>query len=159
LAFPLALRSTVCEEVILSASLSPVEKVLCLQGVHVFKHATTEMLTYVSSIAEEVTVAAQAVIFSEQEISDAMYVVVTGHVRLEKEEKEVLVVGPSQSFGTWALFDNAPRLMSAVAVEDTLLLRIVSDTFYEFLADHEEVTPAIFRAVIERVKALAPEAL
>ena len=143
----------------MTATLSPIEKVLCLQGVDVFKHATTEMLTYISSIAEEVTVAPQSVIFSEQEMSDAMYVVVTGHVRLEKEGKEILVAGPAQSFGTWALFDNAPRLMTAVAVEDTVLLKIVSDTFYEFLADHEEVTPAIFKAVIERVKALAPEAL
>jgi CRP-like cAMP-binding protein len=117
------------------------------------------MLTYISSIAEEVVVAPRTVIFSEQEISDAMYVVVTGRVRLEKEGKEIVVVGPSQSFGTWALFDNAPRLMSAVAIEDAVLLKIVSDTFYEFLADHEEVTPAIFKAVIERVKALAPEAL
>jgi len=143
----------------LTTSLSPVEKVLCLQSVEVFKHATTEMLTYISSIAEEVTVAPKAVIFSEHQMSDSMYVVVAGSVRLEKEGKEILVVGPSQSFGTWALFDNAPRLMAAVALEETLLLKIVSDTFYEFLADHEEVTPAIFKAVIERVKALAPEAL
>jgi CRP-like cAMP-binding protein len=68
-------------------------------------------------------------------------------------------VGPSQSFGTWALFDNTPRLMTAVATDDVVLLKIVSDTFYEFLSDHEEVTPAIFKAVIERVKALAPDAL
>jgi CRP/FNR family cyclic AMP-dependent transcriptional regulator len=141
------------------ASLSAVEKVLCLQRVAVFKHATTEMLTYISSIAEVVEVATQVVIFSEQEMSDAMYVVVTGRVRLSKEGQEILVAGPSESFGTWALFDNTPRLMSAVALEDAVLLKIVSDTFYEFLADHEEVTPAIFKAVIERVKALAPDAL
>ena len=140
-------------------SLSAVEKVLCLQRVDLFKHATTEMLTYISSIAEVVEVGPQTVIFSEQEMSDAMYVVVTGHVRLSKEGKEILVAGPSDSFGTWALFDNTPRLMSAAALEDSVLLKIVSDTFYEFLADHEEVTPAIFRAVIERVKALAPDAL
>jgi len=143
----------------MSAQLSPVEKVLCLQGVDVFKHTTTEMLAYVSSIAEEVSVASQSAIFSEQEMSDAMYVVVAGRIRLEKEGKEIVVVGPSQSFGTWALFDNAPRLMSAVAIEDVVLLKIVSDAFYEFLADHEEVTPAIFKAVIERVKSLAPESL
>jgi CRP-like cAMP-binding protein len=142
-----------------ATTLSPVEKVLCLQGVDVFKHATTEMLTYISSIAEEVSVPAGTVLFSEQEISDAMYVVVSGHVRLEKEGQEVFVVDPSQSFGAWALFDNAPRLMKAVAIEDSVLLKIVSDTFYEFLADHDEVTPVIFRAVIERVKALAPETL
>lgn len=139
--------------------LSPVEKVLCLQGVDIFKHTTTEMLAYISSIAEEVVRAPRSPIFSEQEMSDAMYVVVAGSVRLEKEGREIMVVGPSQSFGTWALFDNSPRLMSAVAIDDVVLLKIVSDTFYEFLADHEEVTPAIFKAVIERVKALAPEAL
>ena len=143
----------------MTVSLSPVEKVLCLQRVEVFKHATTEMLTYIGSIAEVVEVTSQMVIFSEQEMSDAMYVVVRGHVRLSKEGKEILVSGPSDSFGTWALFDNTPRLMTATALEDSVLLKIVSDTFYEFLADHEEVTPAIFRAVIERVKALAPDAL
>ena len=143
----------------MTVSLSPVEKVLCLQRVEVFKHATTEMLTYIGSIAEVVGVTSQTVIFSEQEMSDAMYVVVRGHVRLSKEGKEILVSGPSDSFGTWALFDNTPRLMTATALEDSVLLKIVSDTFYEFLADHEEVTPAIFKAVIERVKALAPDAL
>jgi CRP-like cAMP-binding protein len=146
-------------EVPLTVSLSQVEKVLCLQQVDVFKYATTKMLTYISSITETVVVSPMAVIFSEQEISDAMYVVVTGRVRLEKEGKEVLVAGPSQSFGTWALFDNTPRLMTAIALEETVLLKVVSDTFYEFLADHEEVTPAIFKAVIERVKALAPDTL
>ena len=143
----------------MTVSLSAVEKVLCLQRVEVFKHATTEMLTYIGSIAEVVGVTSQTVIFSEQEMSDAMYVVVRGHVRLSKEGKEILVSGPSDSFGTWALFDNTPRLMTATALEDSVLLKIVSDTFYEFLADHEEVTPAIFKAVIERVKALAPDAL
>ena len=143
----------------MTVALTPVEKVLCLQRVDIFKHATTEMLTYISSIAEIVSAPPQTTIFSEQEISDAMYVVVTGHVRLSKEGKEVVVVGPSQSFGTWALFDNTPRLMTAITTDEATLLKIVSDTFYEFLADHEEVTPAIFRAVIERVKALAPDAL
>jgi CRP-like cAMP-binding protein len=143
----------------MNPALSPVEKVLCLQQLDIFKHATTEMLTYVSSIAEIVSVRAGALVFSEQEMSDAMYAVVTGRVRLSKEGKEILVAGPFQSFGTWALFDNAPRLMTAVAVEESVLLKIVSDTFYEFLADHEEVTPAIFKAVIERVKALAPDSL
>jgi len=143
----------------MAVSLSQVEKVLCLQRVDVFKYATTKMLTYVSSITETIVVPPNAVIFSEQQISDAMYVVVSGSVRLEKGGTEVLVAGPSQSFGTWALFDNTPRLMAAIALEETVLLKIVSNTFYEFLADHEEVTPAIFKAVIERVKALAPDTL
>jgi CRP-like cAMP-binding protein len=90
-------------------------------------------------------------------MSDAMYVVIEGRVKLEKDGAEVLVVGESQSFGTWALFDSVPQLMTAVAIQDAQLLKITSEDFYEVLADHEDITPAIFKAVIERVRDLAPE--
>src|SRR5262245_23777772 len=116
------------------------------------------MLAYIGSIADVVAVPPMTVIFSEQDMSDAMYVVVSGRVRLDKEGEEVLVVGPSQSFGTWALVDNSPRLMTAIAIEEVVLLKIVRDDFYEFLSDHEEVIAPIFKAVIERVKELSPDA-
>jgi CRP-like cAMP-binding protein len=134
--------------------LSPIDKVLCLQSVDVFKHATTEMLAYIGSIAHEVTVDKGRVIFSEDDISDAMYVVVSGRVRLDKAGREILMVSSGQSFGTWALFDIQPRLMTATSLDDVLLLKIHSEDFYDLLSDHDEITPAIFRAVIERVNRL-----
>jgi CRP-like cAMP-binding protein len=137
-------------------ALTPVEKVLCLQNVDVFKHATTEMLAYIGSIAREVHLSKGAVIFSEEDVSDAMYVVVTGRVRLEKDGQEVLVAENNQAFGTWALFDNQTRLMMARALEEVHLLKITSSDFYELLSDHDEITPAIFRAVVERVNTLIP---
>lgn len=140
-----------------TGALNPVDKVLCLQNVDVFRHATTEMLAYIGSIAQEVQARKDHVIFSEGDVSDAMYVVVRGRVRLAKEGKEVLTVADHQSFGTWALFDNEPRLMTAVATEDVHLLKIRSEDFYELLSDHDEITPVIFKAVIERVKSLIPD--
>jgi CRP-like cAMP-binding protein len=137
-----------------SVASSPIDKVLCLQTVDVFKHATTEMLAYVGSIASDITAPSGAVIFSEDDISDAMYVVVTGRVRLDKAGKEILTVGPGQSFGTWALLDKQPRLLTATAVDDVHLLKIRSEDFYDLLSDHSEITPVIFKAVIERVNRL-----
>jgi CRP-like cAMP-binding protein len=139
------------------AGLSPIDKVLCLQNVDLFRYTTTEMLAYISSIAHEERIPGGTVIFSEQDMAGSMYVVVHGRVKLEKEGAEVLVVEQCQSFGTWALLDAAPRLMTATALSDTHLLQISRSEFYDFLADHDEVTPAIFKAVIERVKNLAPE--
>jgi CRP-like cAMP-binding protein len=69
----------------------------------------------------------------------------------------VLVAESNQAFGTWALFDNQPRLMTARALEEVHLLKITSSDFYELLSDHDEITPAIFRAVIERVRTLIAE--
>jgi CRP-like cAMP-binding protein len=134
--------------------LSPVDKVLSLQHVDVFKHTTTEMLAYIGSVAHEVRAAKGHVIFSEGDISDAMYVVVRGRVRLDKAGRDILTVSPGESFGTWALFDNQARVMTATALEDVRLLKIRSDDFYDLLSDHDEITPVIFRAVIERVNRL-----
>lgn len=138
-------------------TLTPIDKLLCLQNVDLFKCATTEMLAYIGSIAAEVRIPGGATIFSERESSDAMYVVVSGRVRLIKNDKEVLLVDEMGAFGTWALFDSEPRLMTAIAIEDVRLLKIGSESFYDLLADHGEITPVIFRAVIERVKSLIPD--
>jgi CRP-like cAMP-binding protein len=142
----------------MSVALSPVEKALSLQRVDIFKHATAEMLNYLSAIADVVEIPRHVVIFSEQEVSDAMYIVVSGRVRLERDGVGIVIAEAGESVGSWALFDNAPRLMTAIALEHTVLLRIRSDAFSKLLEDHEEVTPAIFTAVMERVKSLAPDA-
>jgi CRP-like cAMP-binding protein len=134
--------------------LSPVDKVLRLQHVDIFKYTTTEMLAYIGSVAYEVIAPKGGVIFSENEISDAMYVVVSGRVRLDKAGRDILTVSAGESFGTWALFTNQARMMTATALEDVHLLKIRSDDFYDLLSDHDEITPVIFRAVIERVNRL-----
>jgi len=140
-----------------TSTLRPVDKVLCLQSVDLFRHATTEMLAFIGSIAKEILVMAGHSIFVEEDVSDAMYVVVQGRVRLEKSGSEVMSVGAGQSFGTWALFDNQPRVMTARAVSEVRLLKIRSTDFYDLLADHGEITPVMFRAVINRVKTLIPD--
>jgi CRP-like cAMP-binding protein len=135
-------------------ALSPIDKVLCLQSVDVFKHATTEMLACIGSIAQEVHAAKGDIIFPEDSQPDAMYVVVKGSVRLDHGGQEVLIATEGQSFGTWALFDTQPRVMTATALADVHLLKISREDFYDLLSDHEEITPAIFRAVVERVNRL-----
>src|SRR5262249_44705643 len=128
-----------------TVELTPIDKVLCLQHVDIFKHTTTEMLAYIGSIAHEVQATRGNTIFVEDDMSDAMYVVVRGRVRLDKAGAEILTVTSGQSFGAWALLDNQPRVMRAIAVENSRLLKISSEEFYELLADQEEITPAIFK--------------
>ena len=140
-----------------TGGLTPIDKVLCLQSVDVFKYATTEMLAYIGSIADGIEAKKGQIIFADGDVSDAMYVVVAGRVRLERDAKEILTVSQGQSCGTWALFDKQPRVMTAIALDDVYLLKIRSEDFYELLSDHDEITPVMFRAVIERVNTLLSE--
>jgi CRP-like cAMP-binding protein len=134
--------------------LTIVDKVLFLQNVDIFNHSTTEELAFIGSIAREVEKPKDSVVFKEDETADAMYVVVKGRVRLHKGDQEILVVTEKQAFGTWALFDTEPRLMTATALEDVHLLKIEQEEFYDLLSDHIEITQSIFKALVQRTKRL-----
>ena len=134
--------------------LTIVDKVLFLQNVDIFNHSTTEELSFIASIAREEEKPRGSILFHEEERADAMYVVVKGKVRLHKDDQEILIVREQQAFGTWALFDQEPRVMTATALEDVHLLKIEQEEFYDLLSDHIEITQSIFKALVGRIKRL-----
>jgi CRP-like cAMP-binding protein len=134
--------------------LTIVDKVLCLQNVDIFNHTTTEDLAYIGSIAKELQLPEGTTIFKQDGPADSMYVIVSGRVKLDKNGQEILVAGEKEAFGTWALFDTEPYIMTATALEDVHLLKIEQDEFYDLLADHVEITQSIFRALVQRTKRL-----
>jgi CRP/FNR family transcriptional regulator, cyclic AMP receptor protein len=135
--------------------LTVVEKVILLQGVDIFAHASTQQLALVAAIAQERDCEAAVRLFQEATPSDAMYIVVRGRVRVHQGEREVLVAGANEAVGSWALFDEESRLTSATTLEPSLLLRIDRDDFLSVLADHVEITQAILSSVARRLRAVA----
>ena len=132
-----------------------VERVILLQTVDVFAEVPTEQLAALAAIAREVTLPPETCIYKEAGVSDAMYIVLSGRVRLARGGNEVSVAERDVAFGTWALFDDELRMVSATTLEETRLLRIDKEDFFELLADDTEVTRAIFRAIVHRLRDLA----
>jgi CRP-like cAMP-binding protein len=56
--------------------------------------------------------------------------------------------------GAWALFDSEPMPVTATTTEDTRLLRIGRDDFYELLSDNVEITTAVFSTLVKRFRKL-----
>ncbi|NJK89577.1 MAG: Crp/Fnr family transcriptional regulator [Myxococcales bacterium] len=131
-----------------------IEKVIFLQNVDVFSHVLTEQLAYVAAIAEEVVWDRDQKIYAEDDPSDAMYLVLEGRVRLHRGEQTVTEAGPKEAFGTWALFDDEPRVAAATAVERTEALRVARSDFLDVLADNVRVTEGILKAMVRRLRAL-----
>ncbi|MFC1573855.1 Crp/Fnr family transcriptional regulator [Candidatus Latescibacterota bacterium] len=131
-----------------------IEKVIILQNVDVFLDVPTEQLAYLAAIAEEAAFMKGETIYRANEQSDAMYLVLEGSVRLHRDGEEVTVAGSQEAFGTWALFDEEPRVVTATAVEDSKVLRIYTEDFYDILADHVQITQGIFKAMVKRMRKL-----
>lgn len=134
--------------------LSTFEKVILLQDVDMFSSITTDNLAHLAQIAEELDVAQGTVLFREGDASDAMFIVIQGHVLLHQGDTEVLSAEEKSVFGTWALFDDQPRVVTATVVEDSSLLKIEKDDFYELLSDHIQITQSIIQAITARLRNL-----
>jgi CRP-like cAMP-binding protein len=134
--------------------LTIVEKVICLQNVDVFSELPTEQLSYLAAIAEEVSYSEGDEVFTYDEVSDALYVVLDGKIRIHRDGEEIAIEQADDAFGTWALFDATPRVATATAMEDTRLLRIDREDFLDILSDHVQITENVMKTLVGRLRSL-----
>ena len=133
---------------------SVIEKVLFLQDIDVFKEVRIEDLTHLAMIAEEVSFLPKATLYETNDSADSMFLVIQGQVRLDREGQEIGIVSNREAVGTWALFDNQPRVATATALEETEVLRITKEDFYDLLSDHVRIAEAVLRSLARRLRRL-----
>ncbi len=94
------------------------------------------------------------VLFTAGDAGDQMFGVVTGQVELRRGDEVLATIGPSETFGELAIIDDAPRALTAVAVERSEIAVINRSTFV-FLV-HETPTFAIevMRSLASRIREL-----
>ena len=135
-----------------------VEKVLFLQKVDLLSAARTEDLGLLASITEELLYPEGTTIFEEGQPADGLYVIVRGQVTLMKDGAEVVALEEGEALGAWDLFEAEPRVSSARATTECLLLRVDRDDFYDLLLDYPEMGQSILKALVRRVRKLAKAA-
>jgi CRP/FNR family cyclic AMP-dependent transcriptional regulator len=98
-------------------------------------------------------------IINEGDISDSLYIILSGRVRVylsDMDGKEVILndQGPGEFFGEMALLDSAPRSASVVTTEKTELSIISKTDFEEFVLQHPQTLLKILQGSIRRLRAL-----
>ncbi len=134
--------------------LTTIEKVIFLQDVDIFERTLTEDLAHIALITEEVELRKETTIFEEGDIADAMYMVIEGKVRLTRNGENIMVADRKEVFGSWALLDDEPRIVTARVIEDCRLLKINKEDFIDLLADHVEITRSIMKTTVKRLRNL-----
>lgn len=136
------------------AELNIVEKVIALEGVELLQSLTPEQLSRIASIAKEVKFLPDKVILEPNEPMDALYVILDGAVELNRNGVQLHVARQNEVLGAWALFDEEPMPVIAKTLEDTRLLRIGRDDFYDLLSDNLEIAASIFSTLVKRFRRL-----
>lgn len=137
------------------AELNIVEKVIALEGVELLHSLSPEQLSHIGAIAEEIKMPPERVVIEAGKPVDALFVIVEGSVELSRNGEAVATAKQNEVLGAWALFDeNDPLPVTAKTLEDTRLLRISRDDFYDLLSDNSEITSAIFSTLVKRFRKL-----
>lgn len=139
------------------SELNIVEKVIALEAVELLKNLSPDQLARIASIAEEVKHPPEKVILEPTQPLDSLYVVLDGAVELSRNGETLHVARQNETLGAWALFDEDPMPVTAKTVEDTKLLQIGREDFFDLLSDNVEITAAIFSTLVKRFRKLVEQ--
>ena len=136
------------------AELNIVEKVLALENVELFRNLKPEQLGRIAGVASEISLAPDKDLYDSAKPPSALFVVIEGAVELSRAGEVLTVARQNEVLGAWALFDDEPIAIRARSLEDTHLMRISRDDFYDVLADNPEITQALFSTLVKRFRKL-----
>ena len=128
-----------------------------LRGLPYFSDLPQTLLDRVCRESEQITVPADTTIIEEDSLSEDMFVVVDGELRVTKQgsDREVVLatLGPGEVVGEIALLDNAPRTASVTSAIASTLIRIPAAAFEELIGD-SRVVRRMFRTVTSRLRGI-----
>lgn len=133
------------------AEMARIEKVVALREVDLFGSCSAEQILQLAAIAAERRLSRGEVVYRPSEPAQALFCVVEGRVRVGDDE-----AAPGEAFGVLDILSGRLRAGSAVALEDSLVLEIATDDFFDLLSNSVEIVKAIFRQLTRPSGELAP---
>lgn len=128
-----------------------------LRGLPYFADLPQGLLDQVCRESERIEVEAETTIIEEDSLSEDMFVIVDGELRVTKmgTDREVVLatLGPGEVVGEIALLDNAPRTASVTAISKSSLIRIPANAFEDLIED-SRVVRRMFRTVTSRLRGI-----
>ena len=104
-----------------------------------------------AEIGKRRTYGADEAIVKEGSTGTALYIVLSGRARVEREGEALGEVKGGDFFGELALIEEHPRSATIVALEETDCLLFPAWEFTALLDEHPEIAVPIMRALIARL--------
>ena len=141
------------EEVMLSA----IEKIIFLKEVPFFQGMTIDQLKILANVCEEEMFEEDQRVYNNNDPGGVLYVVVSGRVGIEQEKRtgsfaRLATIEAHSYFGEANFFDNSPHTTSAVAIQDTLTLRLRREPLIALARQNPEMSLALINVLSERLR-------
>jgi len=145
---------------------SQVAKIKPLKENEIFKPLNDREVALVSKFVDEKNYAPGSALFYENMKGEAMYIIMSGQVRLSKmlaegEERTLTVMGPGDYFGENALLEEGPRTVTAIVSQEASLLVIKRSAFNKLLEEEPKAAVKIimgmYQVLSNRIRKASPK--
>lgn len=123
-----------------------------LQKVDVFRDLPEEALAEICQVMAEEQKVREEVVFRKGDEGNAMYIIVSGSVRVHVGDHVLTRLGPGKVFGEYALLDSLERSASITSEDETHLYRIDRKEFSKLMKSSIQVMQGVIKLVLKRIR-------
>jgi CRP/FNR family cyclic AMP-dependent transcriptional regulator len=128
-----------------------------LKTVPLFASFPEDQLRMLTMVVTRKSAPRSTTIMAGGDPTDSLYIVLSGRLKVmmsDSEGKEVIlsILGPGEFFGEMGLIDDEPRSATVMTIEPCELLSIAKRDFKKALADNFEMTMAVMRGLVKRLR-------
>ncbi|MEM9508403.1 MAG: cyclic nucleotide-binding domain-containing protein [Cyanobacteria bacterium P01_E01_bin.35] len=135
---------------------SSMNRLLLLRNIALFKNLSLDELFAIDKALLQKQVMAGESIYTEGSWGGHLYIIADGRIQIVKEldgePEEIKQLTTGQYFGEIALFDEAPRWDSAIALEDSVLLCLEKKRFLSLISQRPHIVLEICRFLSQRLR-------
>ena len=133
------------------------ERIQTLKAVPFFTQLNEHELDVVRSLATERSYAKTAVVLTEGEMGDSLYMIQSGKVKVvigDEEGREIIlkILGPGDFFGEMSMIDKEPRSASVTTLEPATFLVLTHAAFERCVEQAPRIAKVVMQILANRVR-------
>jgi len=133
------------------------ERAAGLKAVPFFTQLTERELELVRSLSSEKHYPKNAVVLTEGEMGDSLYMIRSGKVKVfigDQEGREMIlkILGPGDFFGEMSMIDKQPRSASITTLETSVFLVLSHAAFEKCIEQVPRIATVVMRILAQRVR-------
>ena len=129
-----------------------VERVLVLQSSEIFQNTAESELVELAAILKEEYFEPNLSLFAKGDIGNCMYFIYKGKVRIHDAEHTLAILEDNEIVGELSVLDAESRSASATTMEETILLKLEQEPFYEIAANNIDILKGIIKTLARRLR-------
>ena len=133
------------------------ERTMTLKAVPFFTQLNDHELDVVRSVASEKTYPKNAVVLTEGEAGDSLFMIQSGKVKVfigDEDGREIIlkILGPGSFFGEMSMIDKQPRSASVTTLETSTFLVLQHAAFEKCVEQAPRIAQMVMQVLAQRVR-------